>query len=178
MGEHYPRFLWSAYTTDAINVLILVMAKRKVGRPTNYTKKLADTICERIVTGESVRSIVDDPKMPAMATFFRWLRDRQEFREQYEEAKQLQADLLADEIMDIADDGRNDWMEANAEDNPGYRMNGEHVQRSKLRVDARKWVAARLLPKRYGDKYDVTSEGKALKGNTIIFSDFDEADSK
>lgn len=148
---------------------------KKMGRPTKYSKALADEICERIATGDSVRTIVKDETMPAMATFFRWLQDKADFREQYEKAKELQADLLADEIMDIADDGRNDWMEKERQDGSTYTiLDTEAVQRSKLRVDARKWVASRLLPKRYGDKYDVTSDNKPLKGNTIVFADFNE----
>jgi hypothetical protein len=59
---------------------------------------------------------------------------------------------LAEETLDIADDGRNDWMERNDPKNQGYEFNGEHVQRSRLRVDARKWFAAKVAPKKYGEK--------------------------
>lgn len=60
--------------------------------------------------------------------------------------------MLADELLEIADDGQNDWMLRNSPDNPGWRENGEAMRRSQLRIETRKWVAARLLPKRWGDK--------------------------
>lgn len=74
--------------------------------------------------------------------------------EQYARAKEIQAEGFAEELMDIADDGTNDWMEKLDKDGKpiGWMLNGEHVQRSKLRVDTRKWVASKLLAKKYGDK--------------------------
>jgi hypothetical protein len=66
---------------------------------------------------------------------------------------------LADEIIDIADDGSNDWMERELESGKTIEvLNAEHVARSRLRVDARKWVAAKLKPKKYGDKTLVGSD--------------------
>ena len=68
---------------------------------------------------------------------------------------------MADEIMNIADDGTNDWIEQNGDEaaRTAYKYNGEAVARSRLRVDARKWVAAKLLPKKYGEKVDVAHYG-------------------
>lgn len=123
----------------------------KIGRPSSFTQEMADAICERIADGESLRSICGGDDMPAKATVFRWLAAHESFRDQYARAKEAQAEALADEIVDIADDGQNDWMERNAEDNAGWVANGEALQRSRLRVDARKWVASKLLPKKYGD---------------------------
>lgn len=100
--------------------------------------------------------------MPCAATVFNWLRRHKEFVEQYEKAKEEQADALAEDILDIADDGTNDWMErevGEGEGNTGWKLNGEHVQRSRLRVDARKWIASKLKPKKYGDKSDVHHSG-------------------
>lgn len=70
----------------------------------------------------------------------------------YARAREACADAIAEDIMRIADDGSNDWMEANANDDPGWRANGEHIQRSKLRVDARKWLLSKIAPKQYGDR--------------------------
>lgn len=122
------------------------------GRPTLYTKDLSDAICARLAKGESMRSISRDADMPVTTTLFRWLRENPEFKQQYETAKEESADCLAEELVEIADDGRNDWIETNDPDNPGYKYNGEHVQRSRLRVDARKWIASKLKPKKYGEK--------------------------
>lgn len=139
-----------------------------MARPSKLTKDLVTTICTRIAEGESIREITADEKMPAMTTIFRWLQeDRAGFREQYEYAKEMQAELYADEIMDIADDGRNDWIEKERPDGSTFiALNSEAIQRSKLRVDARKWVASKLIPKKYGDKVDLTSKGEALSSVT------------
>ena len=128
-----------------------------MGRPSDFTPEIADAICERLADGESLRSICDAEDMPNKATVFRWLASRQEFRDQYAHARAAQADSHADDIIDIADDGRNDWMERHDSEgaNVGWRENGEAVRRSQLRIDARKWVAAKLKPKAYGDKVAV-----------------------
>lgn len=127
------------------------------GRPTDYTQETADIICERLADGESLRTICDDEDMPARSTVFRWLSLHKEFSDQYARAKEVQAEVLADELISIADDGRNDWMERKDADgeNIGWRENGEALRRSALRIDTRKWVAAKLLPKKYGEKIAV-----------------------
>lgn len=117
-----------------------------VGRPSDFTQETADKICEGLIEGKSLRSICRADDMPNAGTVCRWLSVHKSFREQYERARDAQADTLADEIIDIADDGSNDFM---GEDE---KYNGDAVARSKLRVDARKWVAAKLKPKKYGDK--------------------------
>ena len=131
--------------------------EKETGRPTIYTQDLSDIICERLSLGESMRSVSRDPDMPASATMFRWLREKPEFREQYEIAKEESADALVEEMLEIADDGTNDWMESHGQDgeNMGYKINGEHVQRSRLRVDVRKWAASKLKPKKYSDRHAV-----------------------
>ena len=133
------------------------------GRPTKYSQEMVSKICARLSVGESLRSVCRDETMPGLTTVFTWLQNKQEFREQYDRAKEESADALSDEILDIADDGTNDWMEKENKDGSTYiALNHEHVQRSKLRVDARKWIASKLKPKRYGDKIDMTTNGKDL----------------
>lgn len=124
-----------------------------IGRPTDYSDELADTICERLMDGESLRAICDSEGFPKRTTVFRWLAIHPLFSDKYAKAKQEQAEALADEIMDIADDGRNDYMaRLDKEGNEtGYMVNGEAIARSRLRVDSRKWVASKLLPKKYGE---------------------------
>jgi hypothetical protein len=130
---------------------------KKVGRPTAWTEDLQDRICAELACGKSVRTICKRDDMPGMETIFRWLRENPEFREQYARAKTEAADALVEEMLDIADDGRNDWMEVHDKDGAcvGYKVNGEHVQRSRLRLDTRKWIAAKLKPKKYGDQLDL-----------------------
>ena len=132
------------------------------GRPSTYSKELADAICERLACGESMRSICKDDAMPAMSTFFKWLREHEEFSKLYAIAKEECAETLFDEILDIADNSTNDWMENNDPDNPGYRLNGEAIQRARLRVDTRKWAASKLKPKKYGERVtqdNISSDG-------------------
>lgn len=76
-------------------------------------------------------------------------------------ARETQADAIFDEILDIADDGSNDWMEKHDGEggNIGWRENGEAIQRSRLRIDARKWMAGKLRPKVYGDKVELEHSG-------------------
>lgn len=109
-------------------------------------------ICMRLMEGESLRSICESEDMPCKATVFNWLASDEAFREQYQAARLIQADTLADEILDISDDARNDWMEKRREDGTTVRcIDNEHVQRSRLRVDSRKWLASKMAPKKYGD---------------------------
>jgi hypothetical protein len=131
------------------------------GRPSDYTEETALLICLRLSDGESLRAICADEGMPDKTTVFRWLSKHEEFRTQYAKAREEQADALFDEIIDIADDGSNDWMERkNADgDNIGWTENGEALRRSALRVDARKWIVSKLLPKKYGDKQQVDHSG-------------------
>lgn len=139
------------------------------GRPSTYTKAIAAEICSKLSEGMSLRQICrDDDKMPTMSTVYLWLMSHQEFSDQYTKARDEQADTLADEIIDISDNGTNDWMEINDPDNPGYRANGEAVNRSRLRVDARKWVASKLKPKKYGEK--VAQEISGPDGGDIPIS--------
>lgn len=131
------------------------------GRPTDYTRETADIICERIANGQSLRSICKADDMPAASTVFRWLSLHKDFSEQYARVREAQADTLFDEMLDIADDARNDWMERSGEDNAGWQANGEHIQRSRLRLDARKWMASKLQPKKYGDKLELAGDPTA-----------------
>ncbi len=94
--------------------------------------------------------------LPNYSTIMEWLIDEPALSQRYARAREDQADFLADEIVAIADDGSHDFVGA-AEDG---QFNSEHVQRSRLRVDARKWAAAKLKPKKYGDRVDVGLTGR------------------
>lgn len=112
-------------------------------------------ICQRLMLGESVRRICKDEHMPAQSTVFQWLVSNDRFRSAYELAKRLLAETLSEDILDISDDSSGDFSEGPN----GKAFNPEHVQRSKLRVDSRKWLAAKLAPKRYGDSTAVRLGG-------------------
>ena len=119
------------------------------GRPSDYSQEVAAAICGRLSCGESLTKICKDEAMPAISTVYKWMMQNKEFSESYARAREEQADTLADEIVSIADDARNDTQV----DEDGNRIvDFDHINRAKLRVDARKWVAAKLKPKAWGDK--------------------------
>lgn len=126
-----------------------------------YTDEISDTICERIANGESLKAICAEEGMPDKSTVFRWLADENNkaFRDKYALARESQADALFDDILSIADDGKNDWMEKNFGEEKRWVENGEALRRSQLRIDARKWMAGKLRPKKYGEKVDVEHSG-------------------
>lgn len=133
------------------------------GRPTIYSLDLADIICEKIASGDSMRSIARDESMPAMTTLFRWLRENEEFKKQYEIAKCESADAWADDIVDIPDNQTGIPLLVNGEPvinddgKPVMVIDSAAVAHARLRVDSRKWAASKLKPKKYGEKLDLSS---------------------
>lgn len=124
---------------------------------TSYTQKTADFICELIADGHSLREICKADDMPNRATVFKWLNDIEGFSDQYARAREEQAETLADEIVSIADDGSNDTY---VDENGNVRTEQDVIARSRLRIDARKWVASKLKPKKYGERLDVDANHK------------------
>ena len=139
----------------------------QTSRPTEPTPEIVGAILGRIADGESLKSICRDANLPSCGVFYRWLLEDDKLADRYARAREDQAEALADEILEIADDGRNDWMESNAPNSPGWVANGEHIQRSRVRIDSRKWLAAKLRPKKYGDK--LVAEHSGPNGGAIPF---------
>lgn len=144
---------------------------------------MADEICRRIAEKESLRSICKDPKMPNISTVIDWVlqgnkddapKNLQQFSAQYDYAREIQLEAFMDESNDIADDGSNDWMEKNGKS----QVDHEYIQRSKLRVETRKWFASRLKPKKYGDKIQQEITGKDGKDIIPIINIVDAAPKK
>jgi hypothetical protein len=138
-----------------------------------FSQAIADVILERIAEGESLRRICRDDDMPARSTVFKWLADpaNASFVDQYARAREAQAEALFEDILEIADDSSGD-VKIVGEDEREV-CNTEFVARAKLRVDARKWMAGKLAPKKYGDK--ITQEhtgpdGAALPEIRVTFA--------
>ena len=134
-----------------------------MSRPKTYTSSLGDLVCSHIAQGKSLARITREHKtLPSPRTVYNWLREYPEFLQNYEIAKSDQADYLAEEILDIADNGTNDWIAESGDDGAikAYKLNGESIQRSRLRVDARKWIASKLKPKKYGDRIHKEHSGQ------------------
>jgi hypothetical protein len=112
-----------------------------MARPSIFTEERATTICDRIAKGESLKAICGDAKMPSETTVRNWLKDNAEFVRQYACAREAQADFYADEIVTIADEAT----DANI---------------ARVRIDARKWKASKLAPKKYGDRLELEHSGE------------------
>ena len=131
----------------------------KPGRPSSFDQKTADLICARLDDGESLRSICRDQSMPHVSTVLRWVaaKEHQEFREQYAHAREAGLEQMADEILEIADETSRDTIVNSKGDE---MANSEWIQRSKLRVDARKWILSKQLPKKYGDRTTLVGDNE------------------
>jgi hypothetical protein len=141
--------------------------RAKVGRPTSYNDKIAEKICSLIAEGNSLRSICKRNEMPDKATIIRWLGVHLEFSDQYAHAREAQADKLFEECLEIADDTSGDFIEKKNDDGSTFwAIDHEHIQRSKLRIDTRKWMAGKLAPKKYGEK--VAQEIGGSDGGPIV----------
>jgi hypothetical protein len=144
------------------------------GRPSDYTAELAARICEYLSLGRSLKSICADPDMPCQSTIYLWMTKHEEFSKMYTRAREDQADTLADEIVDISDDSTNDYMLRRNRDGSEDRVvDQENIQRSRLRVEARKWVAAKLKPRKYGDRMAHVGEADAPIALKVEGSDRD-----
>jgi hypothetical protein len=142
---------------------------RKPGRPSLYSEKRADMICKLLASGYPLTRICALEGMPCVNTVMGWLWDdsphRDEFLSKYARAREQQAEIMADQIISIADDDSEDAIFVEGKDGTGLtafpKANREFIQRSHLRVEARKWVAAKLLPKKYGDKLELSGNKEA-----------------
>ena len=140
------------------------MSKRKIicmGRPSDYDPEIAADICSLISTEtKSLRSICQsDDKFPAINTFYRWMIHHPELRELYARAKEEQLQILADEIVPLADEDRVCEKVTIKADGSREVVILDQVDRSKLQIDSRKWLLSKLAPKKYGDKIQTEHSG-------------------
>lgn len=129
------------------------------GRPTIYTDEIADIILTRLADGEPLTRICKEPDLPGLTTVYRWLESDASFRDKYARAREEQADTLADEIVRIAD-------EAPPPDGETGKIDSAWVAWQRNRVEARKWTASKLKPKKYGDK--LTNEHTGPDGGAVV----------
>src|SRR5260221_2586340 len=128
----------------------------KGGRPSMYTQELANKICAQLAEGISLRTVCLGEDMPTKTTVFNWLGTNKSFVDQYARAKEESADAMAEEILDLSD-GAIDVIKNGAE-----KKSGALAQSVRLQVDTRKWIMSKMKPKKYGDKIDMTTNGKDL----------------
>lgn len=126
------------------------------GRSSSLTEALCFEICQRIADGETLRQIAADEHMPDRATIYRLIAADAQFRDQYTRAREAQLERWEDEIVEIADNGSEDYTTRKRGDAEFEAFDHEHIQRSRVRIDTRKWLMAKRMPKKYGDRVDHT----------------------
>lgn len=127
----------------------------KTGRPSDYNQEIATKICEQLSHGKSLRTVCLAEEMPSLQTVYNWFSKHPDFVEQYARAKQESADALAEEVLDIADD-----MPKKIVGND--KSDSARVMAERARIDTRKWLMSKMKPKKYGDKIDMTTNGKDI----------------
>jgi len=151
--------------------------KNKGGRPTVMTAAVQLVICSRIAGGESLTTVCRDPTLPNRGTVTKFAAgdgpDNQQFATRYAQARESLLDVYADQMIDISDDGTTDYITKVGRNGHEYEaVDQEHIQRSRLRVDTRKWLLSKLRPGQYGDR--VTAEVSGSVGVTHDISSLSE----
>lgn len=137
-----------------------------------YSQAIADQVCELLADGLSLRKAVERAGT-THSVILGWVKDNKAFSDQYTRAREIGYQLLADEIIEISDDSRGDtWVD----DDGNERTDTERVARSKLRMDSRKWMLSKMLPKMYGDKVVHQGDPDAPVVHRIELVDLDSED--
>ncbi len=134
------------------------MAER--GRPSAMTEKVKARLCEAIAEGFTVKQACAQDGMPAPSTIYLALANDADFSERYARAREAQLVRWEDELLEIADDGTNDWMQRQVGEEVVEVVNHENIQRARLRADTRKWLMSKRMPQRYGDRLELGGEVK------------------
>lgn len=144
------------------------------GRPTKYSKELATKICMAIAESSHGLKVLCDlnDDFPSHSTIRKWIFENKKFSDNYDKAKQEQADYLADEILRIADDKDGDLIAGEF----GEVGNSTNVSRARLQIDARKWIASKLKPKKWGEKMDITTDGEKITSFNVGFKKPDDGE--
>ena len=138
-------------------------------------QEIWDSILDELMTGKSLRKILMQKGMPPRITVFRWITDDEEKRNKYAQAREIYADDMFDEMLDIADSTDEDLINL---DNGKQAINHHVIMRDRLRIDTRKWNLSRMFPKKYGEKLDLSSSDGTMTPKTTIVTTLSEADLK
>lgn len=129
------------------------MTKTNPKEQTRYSDDIFYSILDQVADGKSLKWVCSQRGMPDKASFYRWLDKDLLLCDKYARAKEDSSDALADDIQDISDKVLNKEYDA---------------QNARVAIDAKKWIASKLKPKKYGDKLDMTSDGEKLEGLVIV----------
>jgi hypothetical protein len=122
-----------------------------------------NSIILSIEEGSSLRATLLREGMPDSKTFYSWIDNDELKSVHYARACEKRAEVIFEDILTIADDSHGDKKYTET----GEVMDAEYVARSRIRIDARKWMLSKMQPKKYGDKTDITSGGEKIKSNEI-----------
>lgn len=138
-----------------------------MARPTDYTKELAEELCNRVADGNSLRTVCLSEDMPDKSTIFRWFRLYKEFNDQYAQACDERVEAQHEDLLELGDEAVRlaQWV--------NDKVSNAVVSAVKLKADNMKWSMSKMKPKKYGDRIDHTTNGKDLPtpiygGNTTI----------
>ena len=129
-----------------------------MGRKTTYTSEIGQEICDRLAEGEPLQRICRDDHMPAWRTVYLWMEKDEAFVANIARSREVGFDAIAEDCLDIADDGTNDRF-------PNGQLDTEHVARSKLRIYTRLQLLAKWSPKKYGERLELA--GKVDMGGAL-----------
>ena len=145
------------------------------GRPSIRTPEIEDDILQRLAAGETLRSICRTEGYPAVPTVVDWTNQDPAFSDLYARARSKGLDAIAEEIIEISDDGTNDFMDRQSASGIQRCLDAENVNRSRLRVDARKWLLSKMRPDKYGEHQAVTIDAKVeISGRETLQKELDE----
>jgi hypothetical protein len=127
------------------------MGNKNSGRKSTYTRAMADEICRRMSQGETLSQVCRSENVPPKGAVLEWVKDnRHGFADRYARAREAILEHWADEVIDIANDSTRDWIQRKVASGKTIAvLDREHVERSKVRIDVRKWLLARLKPRTY-----------------------------
>jgi len=139
----------------------------------SYTEEekqaIFEDILDEIIEGRAVRNILKDKGMPSASNFFIWLDSNPEWQKQYGRACDMRADLLFEKMLEVAEN--TELGEETTYDHNGYKVvTKDMTAHRRLKVDTYKWQLAKLKPKVYGDKIDVTSGDKPIEAATPVWN--------
>lgn len=155
-------------------------AKGNKGKEAVWTEekkeKASQHIFDEMVKGSSVRNILhpakrDKEELPSYVTFLEWLSSDEDLAKRYARAMEWRAEGLLEDTIDIADDTSNDLVIDKEID--GIRImkpDKDHILRTRLKIEARQFALRKMAPKKYGEKLDVTTDGKELTTSKIDLS--------
>ena len=158
-GMPSTRTVWQWATEDREGFAARYRRSRKIagakgGGPTVYTADLAGRILDELSGGRTLADVCRDPGMPVPSTVRNWASEnREDFAARYKRAREIGYDAMADQILEIADDSRNDWtLRRRRDGKTEYVLDHQNIGRSRLRIVARLWLLSKALPRNYGDR--------------------------